>query len=92
MNKAELVEAVQKHLGAGVTSKAAAERAVDAVLAGVKQGLRREREVQIVGFGTFLQAVRPARKGFNPHTRQPMRIPAVRTIRFKPGLDLRALT
>ena len=92
MNKAELVEAVQKHLGAGVTSKAAAERAIDAVLASVKRGLRRDREVQIVGFGTFLQAIRPARRGFNPHTRQPMKIPAIRTIRFKAGLDLRELT
>jgi len=92
MNKAQLVEAVQKHLGAKVTSKAAAERAVDAVLAAVKGGLRRDREVQLVGFGTFAQAVRPARRGFNPHTRQPMKIPAVKTIRFKPGAELRELT
>ena len=92
MNKAELVDAVQKHLGASGTSKAAAERAIDAVLASVKRGLRRDKEVQLVGFGTFAQAVRPARRGFNPHTRQPMRIPAVKTIRFKAGADLRALT
>jgi len=92
MNKAELVEAVQKQLGAAVTSKAAAERAIDAVLASVKRGLRRDRAVQLVGFGTFSQAVRPARRGFNPHTRQPMKIPAVKTIRFKAGADLRALT
>ena len=92
MNKAELVDAVQKHLGAAGTSKAAAERAIDAVLASVKRGLRRDKEVQLVGFGTFAQAVRPARRGFNPHTRQPMKIPAVRTIRFKAGADLRALT
>jgi DNA-binding protein HU-beta len=85
------VEAVQKHLGAA-TSKAAAERALDAVLASLKRGLRRDKEVQLVGFGTFSLAVRPARRGFNPHTRQPMKIPALKTIRFKAGHDLRALT
>jgi len=90
MNKAELVDAVQKQLGAA-TSKAAAERAVDAVLTAVKRGLRRDKEVQLVGFGGFALAVRPARRGFNPHTRQPMKIPAVKTVRFKAGAELRAL-
>jgi DNA-binding protein HU-beta len=88
MNKAELVDAVQKRLGNG-TSKAAAERAVEAILAAVRQGLRRDKEVQLVGFGTFSLAVRPARRGFNPHTRQPMRIPALKTIRFRAGASLR---
>jgi DNA-binding protein HU-beta len=88
MNKADLVAAVQQRLGTG-TSKAAAERAVEAILAAVRQGLRRDKEVQLVGFGTFSLAVRPARRGFNPHTRQPMRIPALKTIRFRAGAALR---
>jgi DNA-binding protein HU-beta len=91
MNKAELVEAVQKNLGVSA-SKAAAERAIDAVLAAMKRGLRRDREVQLVGFGTFSVAGRPARNGYNPHTRQPMKIPAMKTIRFRAGADLRELT
>lgn len=90
MNKAALVEEVQKHMENG-TSKAAAERALDAVLAGVKRGLKRDKEVSIVGFGTFALAVRPARNGYNPHTKQPMKIKAVKTVRFKAGADLRAL-
>jgi DNA-binding protein HU-beta len=90
MNKAELVCEVQKLLGNGA-SKASTERAIDAVLKAVKRGLRRDKEVSLVGFGTFASTVRPARRGFNPHTRQPMRIPAVRTVRFKPGTDLRGV-
>ncbi len=90
MNKAGLVVQVQKLLNNG-TSKAAAERATEAVLMAVKRGLRRDGEVSLVGFGTFALAVRPARNGFNPHTKQPMRIRAVRTIRFKPGAEMRAL-
>jgi len=90
MNKAELVNEVQKSLGAGV-SNAAAERAVEAVLAAVKVGLRRDREVQLVGFGAFAVVARAARRGFNPHTKQPMKIRAMKTIRFKAGTELRAL-
>lgn len=90
MNKATLIDEVRKILSNG-TSKAAAERATDAVLAAVKRGLRKDREVSLVGFGTFALARRPARNGFNPHTRQPMKIRAMKTIRFKPGTELRAL-
>lgn len=88
MNKAELVDEVQKLLGRDI-SNAAAERAVDAVLQAVGRGLRRDKEVQLVGFGAFSVATRAARKGFNPHTQQPMKIRAMKTIRFKAGQTLR---
>jgi DNA-binding protein HU-beta len=91
MNKAQLVVAVQKEMG-GIASKAAAERAIDAVLAAVKRGLRSDKEVQLVGFGTFVLAGRSARRGFNPHTRKPMKIPAMKTVRFRAGAALRELT
>jgi nucleoid DNA-binding protein len=90
MNKAELVEEVQKILG-NETSKASAERAIDAVLGAVGRGLRRDREVQLVGFGGFNVSTRAARRGFNPHTKQPMKIRAMKSIRFKAGAALRAL-
>ncbi|HUR57580.1 MAG TPA: HU family DNA-binding protein [Opitutaceae bacterium] len=90
MNKAGLIDEVQKLLSNG-TSKAAAERATDAVLGAVKRGLRRDKEVSLVGFGTFALALRPARNGYNPHTKQPMKIRAMKTIRFKPGAELRGL-
>jgi DNA-binding protein HU-beta len=90
MNKANLIAEVQKLLSNGA-SKAAAERATEAVLAAVKRGLKRDKEVSLMGFGTFALAVRPARNGFNPHTKQPMKIRAMKTVRFKPGAELRAL-
>lgn len=90
MNKATLIAEVQKNFGRGA-SKASAERATEAVLAAIKRGLRRDKEVSLVGFGTFALAVRPARNGFNPHTKQPMKIRAIKTIRFKPGAELRAI-
>ena len=90
MNKSELVEEVQRLLGEG-TSRAAAERAADSVLQAVKRGLKKDGEVHLVGFGTFSVAQRSARKGFNPHTRKPMKIPAMKLVRFKAGSNLRAL-
>ena len=89
MNKAVLIDEVQKLLGEG-TSKAAAERATEAVLTAMKRGLKRDKEVALVGFGTFAIATRPARRGFNPHTKQPMKIRAMKTVRFKAGAELRA--
>lgn len=91
MNKTALVSEVQKILGRDA-SKASAERATEAVLTAVKRGLRRDKEVSVVGFGTFALAVRPARNGFNPHTKQPMKIRPIKTVRFKPGAELRSLT
>jgi DNA-binding protein HU-beta len=91
MNKAELVEEVRRILGRDV-SNAAAERSVDAVLAAVGRGLKRDREVQLVGFGAFAVATRAARRGYNPHTREPMKIRAMKTIRFRAGQTLRDQT
>ena len=90
MNKAELVNEVHRLLGDG-TSLAASERAADSVLQAIKRGLKRDGEVHLVGFGTFTVAQRLARKGFNPHTRQPMKIPAMKLVRFKAGSSLRGL-
>ena len=64
MNKAALVDEVQKLLSDG-TSKAAAERATEAVLTAVKRGLKRDKEVSLVGFGTFAVTNRAARTGRN---------------------------
>lgn len=85
-----MVNEVHKLLGDG-TSRAAAERAADTVLQAIRRGLRRDAEVHLVGFGTFSIAQRTARKGFNPHTRQPMKIPAMKLVRFKAGSSLRGL-
>ena len=88
MNKAALIEEVRKLL-AGDTTRVAAERATEAVLAAMKRGLKRDGEVAVAGFGTFNVAKLPSRLGFNPHTRRPMRIAALKTVRFRPAAELR---
>lgn len=90
MNKAELVESVQKALGSD-TSKAGAERAVDAVIEGIRKGLKgKEKKVQLVGFGTFEVTKRKARSGVNPRTGEKIKIAASKTVKFKPGAGLKS--
>jgi len=87
MNKADLVEAVAKDMR---SSKAAAEKAVNAVLKGVAKGLGQDKKVQLVGFGTFDVRTRKARMGRNPQTGAPMRIRAKKTVGFRAGKKLRS--
>ena len=87
MNKAELVESVQKALGA---SKAEAERAVVAVLDSIKTGLKKSKNVQLIGFGTFKVSERAARMGVNPKTGEKIKIKKSKTVKFSAGKDLKS--
>lgn len=89
MNKAELVESVQKTLGK-TASKAEAERAVAAVIDGIKAGLKKGKPVQLVGFGTFKIANRKARMGINPKTGEKIKIKASKSVKFAAGKDLKS--
>ena len=88
MNKAELVAEVQKLLG-NETSKAAAERAVEATLDAVAAGIKKDKSVQVIGFGTFAVVQRAARKGVNPKTGKPIQIKASKNVKFKAGAALK---
>ena len=50
MNKSELIEHIAKQAD---ISKAAAARALEAVIGGVKSTLKKNNSVSLVGFGTF---------------------------------------
>ena len=82
MNKVELTAAVQKTLG---SSKADAERAVTAVIDGIKAGVKKTKNVQLIGFGTFKVATRKARKDVNPKTGEQIKIKASKTVKFVAG-------
>ncbi len=86
MSKTELVELVAEK---AELSKAAAGRAVDAMLEGITKGLKKEGKVTFVGFGTFTAKKRPAREGINPLTKEPLRIPAKTVATFKAGSKLK---
>ena len=88
MNKVELVEAVQKSLGKE-TSKAEAERSVNAVIDAIKVGVKKTKTVQLIGFGTFKVANRKARTGVNPKTGAKINIKASKTVKFVAGKALK---
>ena len=85
MNKTELIEAIAA--GAGL-SKADAKKALDATVAAVKDTLVQGDKIQLVGFGTFSVAERPAREGRNPSTGATITIPAKKVAKFKAGAEL----
>ena len=86
MRKQDLVLAVAM---AGDMPRARAARVVEALLRSIGAALRDGEEVRLAGFGTFSVSHRPAKIGRNPRTGEPLAIPAVRTVRFRPGKMLR---
>ena len=86
MNKSEVVDAIVDEAD---ISKAAAGRALDAVLGAVRGSLQEGESVSLVGFGTFLVRNRPARSGRNPRTGETVQIAAAKVPAFKPGKALK---
>lgn len=86
MNKQDLVAHVADAAG---LSKADATKAVDSVIDGITNSLRRGNEVRLVGFGTFAVARRAASRGRNPRTGEPINIPASKQPKFKAGKALK---
>lgn len=86
MNKTELIETVAQDSD---LSKAAAGKAVDAVLNAVSAALKGGETVVLTGFGTFSVRERPARTGHNPKTGEPMDIKASKAPVFKAGKTLK---
>lgn len=87
MNKSELIEATAK---AADISKAAAERALSAVMAAVVKTVSKGDTVTLVGFGTFKSSKRAARTGKNPKTGEPLKIAATTVPKFTAGAGFKA--
>ena len=86
MNKSDLIEHIASQAD---ISKAAATRALDAIVGGVKTTLKKSGSVTTVGFGTFAVTKRAARTGRNPRTGAAIKIKAAKVPKFKPGKALK---
>ena len=86
MTKVELIEMIAKE--AKVT-KAAAGKAVDSFIDGVKKALKKGEKVTLIGFGTFSVTRRKARKGRNPQTGAEIKIAATKAPKFTAGAALK---
>ena len=85
MNKGELIDELEKHLG----SKKAAADAVQGVLDVIIRTVARGEKVGITGFGTFEKVLRAARIGRNPRTGASVKIKKTAVPKFKAGTQFR---
>ncbi|HNQ03228.1 MAG TPA: HU family DNA-binding protein [Thiobacillaceae bacterium] len=82
MNKSELIDAIAAKTD---MSKAAAGRALEAVLDSITETVVKGQNVSLIGFGTFEPRKRAARTGKNPQTGAAIKIAATTVPAFKPG-------
>ena len=82
MTKAEIIEAIAKD--AGLTKKAAGD-ALEAAVAAIKKGIKKDKALSLPDFGTFKLRQRKARIGRNPQTGKEIQIKASKTVGFRPS-------
>ena len=85
MNKHDLMKSVKEKFG--MTHKAAHD-VVEHVLGEVKTSLQTTGKVRLDGFGNMQVVMRAERTRRNPRTGEPVRVPAKRTVKFKPSKQL----
>ncbi len=88
MNKSSLIESMMQLSG---LTKTDTEKALNAFLDSVTEALKAGDEVAIVGFGNFLVKEVAARNGRNFKTGATMVIPSRKSVKFKPGKNLKML-
>ena len=86
MNKTELIDAIA---AAADLPKASAGRALDAVVDGITDALKKGDQVSLVGFGTFSVKHRAGREGRNPQTGETIQIAPANVPGFKAGKALK---
>lgn len=86
MNKVDIVDAISEATG---ISKKEATVAAETFLAKIVETLQSKEVVTLAGFGSFEAVYRAERKGHNPHTKQPMTIPASYSLKFKAAKKLK---
>jgi DNA-binding protein HU-beta len=86
VNKSELIESIA---ASADLPKAAAGRALDAMVETITGALKENDQVVLVGFGTFSVKDRAARTGRNPQTGAEIQIKAAKVPGFKAGKALK---
>jgi DNA-binding protein HU-beta len=87
VNKGELVDAIASESN---LSKTDAENALNAFINAIQGAVAGGDKVTLPGFGTFAPALRKARMGMDPRTRQPVQIPERKSAKFSVGSKFKA--
>ena len=91
VGKTELVSEVSKFLGDKELSKKMIEDVVNGLIHVIRENLKAEKKVNLVGLGNLSCHVREAREGRNPRTGAVIKIAAKKAIRFKVAKGLNEL-
>ena len=86
MTKAELIAKVAEK---SKLTKAAAAKALAALIEAIEAALKAGDKFTLTGFGTFEVLNRAARNGRNPRTGKAIKIPASKVVKFKAGKTLK---
>ncbi|MDR1561152.1 MAG: HU family DNA-binding protein [Holosporaceae bacterium] len=86
MNKSELVDALAKKSG---LTKSDSEKAINSFISIMEFELKKGRDITLVGFGSFSVKKTASRSGRNFKTGATIQIPPRKSVRFKPGKNLK---
>ncbi len=86
MIKQDIVSRVANTMG---ITKVKAEVVVDSVFTALKQAMKKGERIELRGFGVFVVKPRKSGIGRNPRTGDEVPIPPGKTVRFKPGKEIR---
>ena len=87
MIKIDIVNRVSEKTG---LNRDKANVAVESLLKAMKDALLRSERIELRGFGVFAVKNRKTGPGRNPRTGEVVAIAPGKTVRFKPGLELKA--
>ncbi len=85
--KADLVNVIVESVE-GLSRRQATE-AFEAIFAAITDSVKAGESAKVPGFGSFTLSERASRKGRNPATGQAITIKASKSVRFKPGKELK---
>ena len=86
MTKSQLIEKVAVSMR---QPKKMVSQAIELAFQQIARAIHEDERFCMPGFGTFSIRRRKARIGFNPRTNRKMKIPAARTVGFRPAPDLK---
>lgn len=90
MTKLELIERIAKNKTLkGEVTKKAIGTVVNTLFTEVKRSISKDGRFAYPDFGTFEKRKRKARRGVNPQTGKPIKIPASQTVAFRPASALK---
>jgi DNA-binding protein HU-beta len=82
MNKIELIASIAED---SKLNKAVVKQVVEGFISTIQKELKNGRRVTLIGHGSYYVIEKSARIGVNPRTKEPIKIPAKKVVKFKPA-------